>query len=178
MGVRLLYQQQSTLTLHEDQRIRRCMRDVRWNYIVQCYLVPYEYQETRSSGIRLRPKKNARCAETGHRHTEFSAEIPTEMRTVYVCLWWFILYEPHSKHCGHWLFLSLRSIFRRIHSLSLQHEDLQVPGPIVFLPETSNRPGSTTGKTYGGSRGTNGNVWQDVCRFTDRLCRILRYRLY
>lgn len=63
-------------------------------------------------------KENARCAETGHRHTEFSAEIPTEMRTVYVCLWWLILYEPHSKHCGHWLFLSLRSIFRRIHSLS------------------------------------------------------------
>lgn len=58
-------------------------------------------------------KENARCAETGHRHTEFSAEIPIGMCTVYVCLWRSILYEPHSKHCGHWLFLSLRSIFRQ-----------------------------------------------------------------
>lgn len=33
------------------------MSDVRWNYIVQCYLVPYEYQETRSSGIRLCQRK-------------------------------------------------------------------------------------------------------------------------
>lgn len=52
------------------------MSDVRWNYIVQCYLVPYEYQETRSSGIRLRPKKTPRCAETGHRHTDSVPRYP------------------------------------------------------------------------------------------------------
>lgn len=50
-------------------------------------------------------QKYARCAETGHRHTEFSAEIPYPPKCV---LYIFMvvdavkLYEPHSKHCGHW----------------------------------------------------------------------------
>lgn len=94
MGVRLLHEQHSALTLHGNQRIRRRTSDVR-KHGAKAYV------------CKKPPSRNVLDAQRLDTDIQNSVQrYHTHQNAYYLYMSMVVdavkLYEPHSKHCGHW----------------------------------------------------------------------------